>query len=106
MAFLNEGEITQVLAETLQPDTAYRLTVWIGNRPGPNSPNYSVELWAGETELAGSENQNIPIKGRLAPVTLNYACDDPARQSGDRDAESFRRRTTVAREHGGKFRRG
>jgi hypothetical protein len=77
MAFLNEGEITQVLAETLQPDTAYRLTVWIGNRPGPNSPNYSVELWAGETELAGSENQNIPIKGRLAPVTLNYACDDP-----------------------------
>lgn len=72
MAFLNEGTLSQQLSETLQPNTSYRLSVWVGNRPGANSPNYSVELWAGEQKFVESQNEIIPDKGRFTRVSLTF----------------------------------
>lgn len=72
MAFLNEGALSQQLTETLQADTKYRLTVCVGNRPGGNSPNYSIELWAGDEKLVESVNEIQPEEGRFGLVVLNY----------------------------------
>ena len=92
--FLNTGEVRQVLREKLAPETLYRLTIWVGNRPGENSPNFDVELLAGQAVLARVTNEPKPPKGRFGQVMLEY-------RSGKQDASLGQPLTIVLRSHGG-----
>lgn len=84
MLFLNEGTVSQQLLETLAPDTKYTLSLYVGNRPGDNSPNYTIELRAGEVVLATTENQTLPEKGRFGKIQLEFICDDAHEAVGER----------------------
>ena len=76
MLFLNEGTVSQRLTEMLAPDTHYTLTLDAGNRPGRNSPNYTVELVAGSAVLASATSDDVmPAKGRFREVKVEFACD-------------------------------
>lgn len=77
--------VSQTLAETLQPNTTYTLTVAVGWRkdlPGygyPNFPGYKIELWAGGNLLAAQASATgfggsgaDPAAGRWLDVAATY----------------------------------
>ncbi|MEX0866655.1 MAG: FecR family protein [Pirellulales bacterium] len=72
MCFLNEGAMSQSLDERLQALAAYHLTVWVGNRLGAYSPNYTVELCAGDRLLASTTNAPQPAKGQFGLVVVQF----------------------------------
>lgn len=74
-AFLNSGSLSQQLPAALAGDTQYRLSVWIGNRPGVHSPDYTIELYAGKALLASTSNDPQPAKGAFAQVVLEFTCE-------------------------------
>jgi hapalindole H/12-epi-hapalindole U/12-epi-fischerindole U synthase len=78
-----EAGLRQTLGITLQPNTAYTLTVDVGNfapQPGPfeftGFPGYRVDLLAGNTLLASDNNTLAPGEGRF--LTTNVVFDAPA----------------------------
>jgi hypothetical protein len=80
LAFLNAGAIEQTLDSYLAPGVCYTLSLAVGNRPGANSPDYTVELYAGQTLLVAATNPILPSKGRFARAQLVFDCpsDHPA----------------------------
>jgi len=77
--------VSQTLADTLQPNTNYTLTVAVGWRkdlPGygyPNFPGYKIELWAGGSLLAAQASATgfgctgaNPAGGRWIDVAATY----------------------------------
>lgn len=80
LAFINSGAIGQTLDRALVANRRYTLTVAVGNRPGTNSPDYTLELHAGERLLASAVNPASPDKGRFAEAQLVFDCpaDHPA----------------------------
>ena len=78
--------MSQTLKATLQADTTYTLTVWVGN---PNAyegfpemegfPGYRVELMAGATVLAVDDNSLVIDEGEFELSSIEYTAeaDDP-----------------------------
>jgi hypothetical protein len=71
IAWSNGGTISQTLSDTLQANTVYTLSAFVGNRLGLNFPGYNIELLAGNTVLA-SNSGVTPSDGTFAPVTFSY----------------------------------
>jgi hypothetical protein len=71
------GQLAQTLSATLQSNTTYTLTVYVGKRLDCCNPStYSVELYAG-TELLGSESSQDPAAGDFAVSTVTFTSGDP-----------------------------
>ncbi|MHC5114877.1 MAG: hypothetical protein ACYTGP_10675, partial [Planctomycetota bacterium] len=75
----------QTLAATLQPDTTYTLSAWVGNPSGYDEypvlagfPGYRIEILAGGTVLARDENSLVIPEGSfdLSIVTYTTGTDD------------------------------
>lgn len=75
--------LEQVLADTLQLNTTYTLTLSIGNigndpNPPHNAfnftgfPGYRVEVTAGGTVLAFDQNSVLPAEGAFLPTTVTF----------------------------------
>lgn len=79
-AFLNAGEMRQTTDESLTSGARYTLQFDVGNRPGPNSPDFTVALLAGNTVLTEQANPVHPAKGRFARASLSFITprDHPA----------------------------
>jgi hypothetical protein len=76
IAYSNGGTISQTLAASLTPNTAYTLSVDIGHRPDGLEAGYTIALYAGSKlldSLSGS-NGAIPI-GTFADETLSFMSD-------------------------------
>ncbi|MFM7909208.1 MAG: PEP-CTERM exosortase interaction domain protein, partial [Microcystis sp.] len=71
IAWSNGGTISQKLSATLQTNTIYTLTAYVGNRLGLNFPGYNIQLYAGD-DLLASNNGVTPADGTFAPVTVSY----------------------------------
>ena len=71
IAWSNGGTISQTLSDTLQANTVYTLSAFVGNRLGLNFPGYNIELYAGGNLLA-SDNSVTPADGSFAAVTASY----------------------------------
>jgi hypothetical protein len=71
VAWSNGGTISQTLSGTLQTNTVYTLSAFVGNRLGVNFPGYSIGLYAGGNLLA-SNSGVTPADGTFAPVTVSY----------------------------------
>ncbi|MDY7050663.1 MAG: PEP-CTERM sorting domain-containing protein [Microcystis panniformis WG22] len=71
VAWSNGGTISQTLSDTLQANTRYTLTAYVGNRLGLNFPGYNIQLYAGGNLLA-SNNSVTPADGTFALVTVSY----------------------------------
>ncbi|MBI1367692.1 MAG: hypothetical protein GC162_03465 [Planctomycetes bacterium] len=78
LAFINAGAIEQTLDARLAAGVRYTLSVMVGHRPGPNHPDYTIALHAGDELLTSATNPVIPPAGRFASATLSYDC--PANQ--------------------------
>ena len=63
-AYLNSGQISQVLSANLLSDTAYTLRVNVGDRADLPFPGYRVQLFAGSTLLA-EDTSLVPNNGFL-----------------------------------------
>jgi len=75
--------LTQTLSATLQSNTTYTLTVYVGRRADCCNPStYSVELYAG-TELLGSESSQDPAPGDFAISTVIFTSGDPDPLEGE-----------------------
>ncbi|MCF7957464.1 MAG: DUF1254 domain-containing protein, partial [Phycisphaerae bacterium] len=67
------GTISQVLAETLAPETQYELTVQVGNSMRYDWPEYNVQLLAGGIVLAEDPNLNVSVpRDSWALVTVSF----------------------------------
>lgn len=65
--------LTQTLVDTLQPNTAYTLQVDVGRRLFTLPTwNYSVELWAGSTQLASAFSNPGMTANSVALETLSF----------------------------------
>jgi hypothetical protein len=71
VAWSNGGTISQTLSGTLQTNTVYTLSAFVGNRLSVNFPGYSIGLYAGGNLLA-SNSGVTPADGTFAPVTVSY----------------------------------
>jgi hypothetical protein len=71
IAWSNGGTISQTLSGTLQTNTVYTLSAFVGNRLSVNFPGYSIGLYAGGNLLA-SNSGVTPADGTFAPVTVSY----------------------------------
>jgi hypothetical protein len=82
--------IRQTLTATLQPNTHYTLTAWVGNigsGTGDDAyaaygffnlegfPGYQVQLWAGNTMLAQDDDTLNPAERMWALSTVEYTSD-------------------------------
>ena len=80
VAFASHGgpTISQVLSATAQANTAYTLTMLVGNRLDADFGGYQAELWAGGTMLAQDGSQQ-PADGQFLLSTVQYfvAAGDP-----------------------------
>jgi hypothetical protein len=75
-ANFDTGQLAQTLSATLQSNTTYTLTVYVGKRLDCCYPNpYSVELYAGSA-LLGSENSQDPAPGDFAVSTITFTSSD------------------------------
>jgi hypothetical protein len=75
LAFLNTGEMAQELKEVLAAKSQYELTFWVGHRPSYYGtpalhPDYTVELWAGESKLVSKVNPVVPLRGHFAQASV------------------------------------
>lgn len=82
VAYINGGELTQDLGITLQADTTYTLTVYVGDRLDGYTTNYSFGLEAGSTELAYWSNNGTITPGTFAPETISFTTGSTV-DSGD-----------------------
>jgi hypothetical protein len=71
VAWSNGGTISQTLSATLQTNTVYTLSAFVGNRLSLNFPGYNIGLYAGGNLLA-SNSGVTPADGTFAPVTVSY----------------------------------
>ena len=72
----DSGSLAQTLSATLQSNTTYTLTVYVGKRLDCCYPIlYSVELYAGSV-LLGSENSQDPVPGSFAISTVTFTSGD------------------------------
>ncbi len=71
VAWSNGGTISQTLSGTLQTNTVYTLSAFVGNRLSLNFPGYNIGLYAGGNLLA-SNSGVTPADGTFAPVTVSY----------------------------------
>jgi hypothetical protein len=71
IAWSNGGTISQKLSATLQTNTVYTLSAFVGNRLSLNFPGYNIELLAGNTVLA-SNSGVTPADGTFESVTFSY----------------------------------
>ena len=79
----NTSQLAQTLSATLQSNTIYTLTVYVGKRLDCcNDGTYSVELYAGN-ELLGSENSQDPAPGDFAISTVTFTSDNPDPLEGE-----------------------
>jgi len=70
------GQLSQTLSATLQSNTTYTLTVYVGSRLDCCNPNpYSVSLYAGD-QLLDSESSQQPDPGDFALSTITFTSDD------------------------------
>jgi hypothetical protein len=74
VAFSNGGTISQTLAGIgLQPNTTYRLSVYIGHRLDGFITNYTLSLQAGSTVLQSVSGSDSTITaGTFANIVLTY----------------------------------
>lgn len=74
VAYTNGGTISQTLTATLQPNSTYTLSVYVGHRLDGFVDTYTIALQAGSTVLASLNGSNSTIPaGQFAQVTLNYS---------------------------------
>jgi hypothetical protein len=71
IAWSNGGTISQTLSATLQTNTVYTLSAFVGNRLSLDFPGYNIELYAGGNLLA-SNSGVTPADGTFAPVNVSY----------------------------------
>lgn len=85
VAFSSNGgpEISQVLANVLDIDTAYTLSVMVGDRLDQNFPGYSVQLLAGGDLLAEDNNSMTSVNGDFFESTVTYLSSQSDTQIGD-----------------------
>jgi hypothetical protein len=77
VGYSNGGSISQVLAATLQPNTVYTLTVYVGRRTDfPDPFSYGIELWAGDVLLNSDTDSVTPDPGSFNAVTVQYTSSD------------------------------
>jgi len=77
------SQLAQPLSATLQSNTTYTLTVYVGRRVDCCNPStYSVELYAG-IELLGSESSQDPAPGDFAISTVIFTSGDPDPLEGE-----------------------
>ncbi len=78
--------MSQTLKATLQADTSYTLTTWVGNAKGYGKfpeldgfPGYRIELVAGDTVLVSDNNSLVINDGEVGLSSINYiaGADDP-----------------------------
>src|SRR5579883_3099296 len=67
----SSGEVIQDLGITLQPNTTYTLTYWVGARNDIPISSYNVSLIAGGTVLA-SDHKGNPSPGQFVQRTIVY----------------------------------
>jgi hypothetical protein len=82
--------LSQTLVSTLQPNTHYTLTAWVGNIGSGTGdeayagygffnlegfPGYQIQLWAGATMLAQDDNTLAPGERMWALSTVEYTSD-------------------------------
>jgi PEP-CTERM motif len=72
IAYINGGELTQDLGVSLQADTTYTLTVYVGDRMDGYTTDYSFGLEAGSTTLAYMSNNNTITPGTFAAETISF----------------------------------
>jgi hypothetical protein len=74
VAYTNGGTISQTLTGvSLQPDSTYTLSVYVGNRLDNLTTDYSISLDAGSTVLATLTGSNASItSGTFADEILTY----------------------------------
>jgi hypothetical protein len=72
VAYSNGGTISQILGVTVQPDSTYTLSVYVGDRLDDEVATYSIALDDGSTTLCSTPTaSNGAIKpGTFADVTL------------------------------------
>jgi len=72
VAYSNGGAISQILGVTVQPDSTYTLSVYVGDRLDDEVANYSIALDDGSTTLCSTPTaSNGAVKpGTFADVTL------------------------------------
>jgi PEP-CTERM motif len=67
VAYSNGGTISQILGVTVQPDSTYTLSVYVGDRLDGEVANYSIALDDGSTTLCSSPTAS---NGAIAPGTF------------------------------------
>jgi hypothetical protein len=84
VAFLNVASISQTLGETLQPNSNYTLSVYVGHRLDGWPANYTIALNAGGTNLATltGNNGDIPL-GTFAKQILTFSTGTVVTIPGD-----------------------
>jgi hypothetical protein len=65
--------IWQVLGDTLQSDSLYTLSVYVGNRSGAYSPDAEIQLWAdGNLLIDYVVNPNSIVDNTYSQITLTF----------------------------------
>jgi hypothetical protein len=67
VAYSNGGTISQILGVTVQPDSTYTLSVYVGDRLDGEVANYSIALDDGSTTLCSTPTAS---NGAIAPGTF------------------------------------
>jgi PEP-CTERM motif len=72
VAYSNGGTISQILGVTVQPDSTYTLSVYVGDRLDGNVASYSIALDDGSTTLCSTPtaSNGAITPGTFADVTL------------------------------------
>jgi hypothetical protein len=72
VAYSNGGTISQILGVTVQPDSTYTLSVYVGDRLGNEVANYSIALDDGSTTLCSTPtaSNGAITHGTFADITL------------------------------------
>lgn len=71
VAYVDAGNLSQIIFETLQANTVYSLIVEVGDRLNVAFVSYAVNLYAGSTLLA-STSAPIPPNGGFVTAVVNY----------------------------------